>query len=162
MTSRRVWKRWPRCRWSWWPERALAETIADEPRRFSRDLRSSILDDLSADEALALFRIAQEALRNVERHSNARHVQVALICAETTVSLDVIDDGTGFVMSSTTPSFARYEKLGLMGMQERARLLGGMLAVASEPGAGTRIHVSVPLHLEHDGATNVAGSVTSA
>jgi PAS domain S-box-containing protein len=87
----------------------------------------------------ALYRIAQEALHNVVKHANARHVRIGLTASSRDVRLAVEDDGIGFD-PSTVPS----GHLGLAGMRARADKVGGTLTVTSRPGGGTRIEVSVP------------------
>jgi signal transduction histidine kinase len=98
--------------------------------------------DLSTEMKISLFRITQEALTNVIKHSAANKAKVILFYLPDGVRLEVSDDGVGFdqaVMQSTTrPSW------GLIGMQERATLLGGMFEIKSYPGSGTRIHVYIP------------------
>lgn len=98
--------------------------------------------DLSTEMKITLFRITQEALTNVIKHSAANHAKVILFYLPDGVQLEVSDDGVGFdqaVMQSTArPSW------GLIGMQERATLLGGMFEIKSNPGSGTRIHVYIP------------------
>jgi len=87
-----------------------------------------------------LYRIAQEALTNITRHAAAKHVGLHLAILPDRVQLIVQDDGRGFDLSQTWS-----DRYGLIGMNERARLLGGQLDVQSSPGAGTRIQVMVPL-----------------
>jgi signal transduction histidine kinase len=98
--------------------------------------------DLSTEMKTTLFRITQEAITNVIKHSAANQAKVILFYLPDGVRLEVSDDGVGFdqaVMQSTTrPSW------GLIGMQERATLLGGMFEIKSYPGSGTRIHVYIP------------------
>jgi two-component system sensor histidine kinase UhpB len=90
--------------------------------------------------ALALLRIGQEALHNIIRHSAANRVTVALAEDGGTAILRVVDDGNGF-----DPVEARNERtLGLTGMMERARAVGGRLIIDSAPGGGTRVEVRVP------------------
>ena len=96
---------------------------------------------LGADAELALFRIAQEALRNVERHAAARRVSARLVFGHA-VRLSVRDDGIGFTVPSAAEGVGM--NLGLLGMQERAALVGGRLRVRSAEGAGTLIHVLIP------------------
>jgi signal transduction histidine kinase len=91
---------------------------------------------------LALFRIAQEALTNVEHHAAARHVDVALRFEPEGVHLCVSDDGAGFEPPKTDTD-VRSGSLGLSGMQERAHLAGGSLEVRSSP-EGTRIEAWIP------------------
>ena len=93
------------------------------------------------DTALCLYRIAQEALSNVIKHSGARHARVELSGNEAGVSLRIVDDGAGF--DSGTPETK--EGLGLVSMRERLRLVGGAIAIDSRRSAGTRIDVHVPL-----------------
>lgn len=90
----------------------------------------------------ALFRIAQEALTNVARHAKAGLVEVVLSFERDTLSLEVKDDGVGFDAAATS---AAPTSVGLIGMRERAHLVGGALAVRSRPGEGTRLSVTVPL-----------------
>jgi signal transduction histidine kinase len=85
-----------------------------------------------------LFRIAQEALANVARHSSASQAEVSIDYGKDTVTLVIKDDGRGFDTS------APHSGLGLHSMQERAESLGGSFSVASEPGRGTRIVVALP------------------
>jgi signal transduction histidine kinase len=92
---------------------------------------------------LALFRIAQEAVTNAERHAAAGQVTVTLGFAETGIRLTVSDDGTGFEPSLVRP-VGQGQSLGLPGMGERARLIGGRLKVRSEPGHGTTVEAWVP------------------
>ena len=90
----------------------------------------------------ALFRIAQEALTNVIRHAQATAVQVRLRREPGAVSLEVRDDGVGLkALPATQPG----EHLGMFGMRERARLLGGELQVRSVPPHGTLVQVKIPL-----------------
>jgi two-component system, NarL family, sensor kinase len=89
---------------------------------------------------VALYRICQEALANVARHTGAGQVDVRLVATPEQVRLVVEDDGRGFD-ASAVPG----ERHGLVGMNERARMLGGSLEVRSSPGAGTRVEVTVPL-----------------
>ena len=86
-----------------------------------------------------LFRIAQEALTNAVRHAGARSVRIGVIHEAGTVAVLVQDDGQGFAADEATGS------IGLRGMRERARLIGGTLEVDSLAGWGTRVRVSAPL-----------------
>jgi signal transduction histidine kinase len=107
------------------------------------DIREVALD---RDRATGLFRIAQEALTNVARHAGAGHVRVALAPVPGGVELTVEDDGSGFDVDAAVQGQAGQRSgLGLLGIGERARMLGGDAAVASRPGDGTRIRVRVPV-----------------
>jgi len=95
--------------------------------------------DLGGDAQLVVYRVAQEALSNVARHSGARHVAVRLRRGDGPgVVLEVADDGRGF-------AFEEAERgLGIAGMRERALLIGGELTIESRPGHGTTVRLEVP------------------
>ncbi|HUY54612.1 MAG TPA: ATP-binding protein [Candidatus Nanopelagicaceae bacterium] len=93
--------------------------------------------DLGWDRKTDVYRIVQEALRNVERHASASHVAVHLSFAKRTVRVKVQDDGCGFRVDTTVPG------LGLRGMSERATLAQGRLEVNSVPGQGTTVHLTM-------------------
>jgi PAS domain S-box-containing protein len=157
--------------------REQIDSILEGVRRFSQDLRPSILDDLgllpalewlasdltdhfgisigvavlgserrfSSEVELLLFRIAQEALRNVWRHSQASRAWVTVEFNEGKTVLTIRDNGKGFELPKRVSDLASAGKLGLAGMEERARLLGGRLTLRSELGRGTTITVEVPI-----------------
>jgi signal transduction histidine kinase len=100
-----------------------------------------MLSQVPDETALCLYRIAQEALSNVIKHSGARHARVELSGDEGGVSLRIVDDGAGFDCGT----FESKEGLGLVSMRERLRLAGGAIAIDSRPSGGTRIDVHVPL-----------------
>jgi PAS domain S-box-containing protein len=100
---------------------------------------------LSSELAIACFRVVQEALTNVARHSAARHVRIELSQSESGVDLVVRDDGVGFDVPTIQAQAAQRGSLGLLGMRERIQILGGSLEVESEPGRGTRIRAAFPL-----------------
>lgn len=101
--------------------------------------------DLPARTQLLLWRIAQEALNNAARHAHATETVVALSEEAHRIRLRVQDDGQGFDVARAMRQLPRQEKLGIVGMQERARLAGGSLAIDSAPGAGTSVTVTVAL-----------------
>ena len=90
----------------------------------------------------ALFRITQEALNNIVKHSGARHAWVRLRYDDRKVELAVEDDGCGF--DTAARAGGDRPAWGLLGMQERAHMLGGSLVVESKSGAGTTIVVEIP------------------
>lgn len=92
--------------------------------------------------AECLFRVTQEALRNVAKHANAMHVSLSLAYVDNRVLLHIEDDGRGFTRQEV-PGVER--GLGLVSMGERVRLLEGTLTLTSDPGRGTRLSVSIPL-----------------
>jgi two-component system NarL family sensor kinase len=89
---------------------------------------------------MGLYRIAQEALTNATRHASAHNITLQLVMLHSSVRLTIKDDGKGFDYAQVSEG-----RFGLVGMNERARLLGGTLDLKSSPGAGTRIVVTVPL-----------------
>jgi PAS domain S-box-containing protein len=93
------------------------------------------------DTALCLYRIVQEALRNVVKHSGAQHAGVELSGTADAIRLRIVDDGIGFAPGSVDGKCG----LGLVGMRERLHLVHGEITIDSRPSAGTRIDVRVPL-----------------
>jgi two-component system sensor kinase len=89
----------------------------------------------------AIFRIVQEALTNVGRHSGAAHASILLASSDDSLRVVVEDDGVGFDMGL----IGQGESLGLIGMRERTQLIGGRLTVDSKPGHGTTVMVEVPV-----------------
>lgn len=92
--------------------------------------------------AAVLYRVAQEALRNVVLHAEARSVQLTLTLHDDVAMLVVEDDGRGFVVDEAEK---RRPGMGLFAMRERASLVNGRVAIASTPGSGTRITAEVPV-----------------
>ncbi len=106
--------------------------ISGQPRR------------LPIETELAVFRIGQAALHNVELHAAADAVVIELTFEPDRVRLEITDDGSGFEPPRHLSELATASKLGLLGMHERAQLVGGMLQILSRPGAGTRVLLDVP------------------
>ena len=157
--------------------RIAAEDVANELRRFSRDLRPSVLDDLGISAAirseaesleqragiavqvnvdgrggrlgqeveLALLRITQEAVRNIEQHSHASNVVIGLEFGPNRVGLIIHDDGVGVDPKPTVSSLLSGNHLGFVGMQERARLVGGKLDLTVPDDGGLTIEVVIPV-----------------
>ncbi len=94
---------------------------------------------LPAEVEISLYRIAQEALNNVVRHARASRAEVLIAFSPQEVRLEICDDGIGFQMPRNPADFARQGHFGLLGMRERAELIGARLEVDSVPGNGTRI-----------------------
>jgi signal transduction histidine kinase len=153
--------------------RRITAAALEEVRRLARGLRPSVLDDHGLTAALeryvadyslshaieveveapdldrwrmpgevetALYRIAQEALTNTARHAGAKRARIVVEREPGFVQLEVSDDGRG--LADQEPDSGT--RLGLSGMQERAALLNGSVAVESDPGKGTRIRVRIP------------------
>jgi two-component system sensor histidine kinase UhpB len=94
---------------------------------------------------LALYRIAQEALNNVVRHARAGRAELCITFDEQEICLEVNDDGVGFEMPKSPTDFAPSGHFGLVGIRERAELIGARLEVRSEAGEGTRLSVRLPV-----------------
>jgi two-component system NarL family sensor kinase len=120
---------------------ALAETWNSAKEGLQVDAKVSTGNHpLPARIETGLFRIAQEALNNIVQHAQAKHATLQLVTQPDRVTLTIQDDGHGFDPSTIPPG--RY---GLIGLNERARLLGGSLLLHSSPGKGTVIKVMVPI-----------------
>jgi signal transduction histidine kinase len=154
--------------------KALAVKTLEEVHRLILDLRPAVLDDLGLFSALrwyaerqlasrgiavrceiqalerrlppeveiALFRIGQETMNNIARHAQAESVLIQLALDARELRTEFEDDGRGFDPSSSPQDRPHY---GLMGIRERAELLGGCAVIDSAPGKGTRVRVTVPL-----------------
>ncbi|MCA1552924.1 MAG: GAF domain-containing sensor histidine kinase [Chloroflexi bacterium] len=151
---------------------ALTRANLEEARRSVLDLRAAPLEGRTLAEALStlaeehaskwnvptqveviggsrplpvrveagLYRVAQEALTNVVRHAQATALTIQLVLTPERVTLTIEDDGRGF-----EPSQIPKDRFGLLGLNERVKLLGGQLKLRSQPGAGTRLEVTIPL-----------------
>jgi signal transduction histidine kinase len=108
---------------------------------------------LRPDAAIALFRIAQEALNNVAKHAAAKHATVSLEKEDGAIVLRISDDGRGF---SVPERLAHSTRWGMTTMQERAAALGGRLSVDSAPGRGTKVSAAVPAALAASAAGDAA------
>ncbi|MFC4524993.1 sensor histidine kinase, partial [Cupriavidus pinatubonensis] len=123
---------------------AIEWLAADFSSRYGLPVSVDGVDaDVPEQTAIAMFRIVQEALSNVVRHADATVVGVSLAQADGQIELRVQDNGGGWDKkpAGTEPR----KSLGLLGIRERARLLGGAVEVDSEPGKGFRLTVKIPL-----------------
>ena len=93
---------------------------------------------------LALYRIAQEALHNVGKHAGASCVNMLLQFEPNLVELVIEDDGRGFAVPESPAEITGSGHFGLLGIQERAEMMGARLLIESEPGEGTRLTISLP------------------
>jgi len=157
--------------------KALAVRTLEEVHRLILDLRPAVLDDLGLFSALrwyaerylagrglavrceigelerrlppeiaiALFRIGQEAMNNVLRHARADSVLIQLAVEDDELRVEIEDDGQGFDPKLAPADRPHY---GLLGIRERAELLGGTAVIESSPGNGTRVEVRVPIPAE--------------
>lgn len=128
---------------------AALEVLTRETNQASRITvrfhREGVEQRLSPTEELTLYRMAQEALSNVMRHSRAGRATLSLQFTPRTISLEVTDDGQGFEVPDSPAEFAHHGHFGLLGLHERAELIGAHLQLVSKPGHGTRLTVSLPL-----------------
>ena len=99
---------------------------------------------LPADLELAVYRLVQAGLKNVEQHAQASRVRVQIGFEEEAVRVVIEDDGVGFVVPNSPDELARQGHFGLLGMRERATLFGGWLNLSSQPGRGTRLEAYLP------------------
>jgi signal transduction histidine kinase len=157
--------------------RTLADSSVNSIRNIALLLRPSMLDDLGLIPALewqarevsrrsgikvkvtdenvpeslpdavrtGIYRIVQEALHNIARHSGAKNANITVRHEQDSIVLSVEDDGSGFDPKRT-------RGLGLVGMEERVKQLGGRMDVQSSPGKGTRLRVTLPLESQGPGA----------
>jgi len=132
---------------------AALKGLCSEFRKY-HDLKVSLITDnvpveIPSETALCVFRITQEALQNVRKHSHARSAEVRVEGVEGTIRLSVSDQGKGFDASRSL----RGGGIGIRSMEERVRLVNGQLEVHSKPGSGTTIEAWVPVGVSgSDGA----------
>jgi signal transduction histidine kinase len=153
--------------------RAIVERTVDELRRIVAALSPAVLERLGLEPAVrhlaarfgklklasvrtrisvpsaglsretqeVIYRVAQECLQNIAKHSQATHVNLSLLTADKNIRLSVADNGAGFCAET---ALRKPMSFGLVGMRERAALLGGTLAVRSVPGKGTTVVLELP------------------
>ena len=124
--------------------RDLCDSLDESGLLHVRCRLSEVEAQLPADYKLPLFRCAQEALHNVIKHSGSPQAEVRLYCRRQTVCLEISDQGRGFDPQNTQETSHGGRYLGLLGMRERMRLIGGSLLVESSP-KGTTIKAEVPV-----------------
>lgn len=165
--------------------RQMIQQAIDEIRRLSRALRPHYLEDLglvpglealaqelgahvsvsgtpevlTPDQDLVVYRVAQEAVNNARRHARAGSIDVDLEFAAASFTLRVCDDGIGFTVPAHMEDLTRDGHFGLMGMRERADLVGGTLTVLSAPIRGTVVQLTLPL-TSSAGETEVGPTVS--
>src|SRR5262249_23525028 len=122
---------------------ALCEEFARQ-KSLQIDFEHDEIPDLPSEVTTCLYRVAQEAMRNAEKHSGCRRIRVALAARPQSIGLCVSDSGRGFVVAAPEG----VSGLGLVSMDERVRSVGGTLVVRSAIDEGTRIEVTIPLPQE--------------
>jgi two-component system NarL family sensor kinase len=109
----------------------------------------AISDDynyMEEQKEIILFRILQEAVKNIIRHAQAKTINITLDCRKDTIDMLIQDDGKGFLPESIIGSSTNYAHAGgISNMQARSFLIGGQFSIKSGPGNGTLVHISVPL-----------------
>jgi signal transduction histidine kinase len=126
---------------------ALEQLVVELEERSAVDIDLQVAGAsrrLPIDKELAVFRIGQAALHNVERHADADTITIELIFEPEKIRLEISDDGCGFEVPDSLSQILETGKLGIVGMHERAELAGGNLEIRSEPGKGTRVSLEVP------------------
>jgi signal transduction histidine kinase len=121
--------------------RSLCKEVSQAHQLKVDFLADNLLAAIPPDTALCLYRVVQEALRNVVRHSGAQRAEVHLQQSDDAISLRIVDAGSGFDAASLEGEHG----LGFISMRERLRLVGGKIDIDSQPSRGTRIVVSAPL-----------------
>ena len=114
-------------------------------------------ESLPVEVELGMFRILQESLSNVARHSHAKAATVDLTIGDDAVTLQVADNGVGFEVPERLGQLTRTNHFGLAGIQQRVSALGGDIQIESEPGLGTRLTVRVPLRITRRSEQAIAG-----
>lgn len=131
-------------------ELGLISALRQEVEKFNLETNTSCqfqvegtLIELSSTREAAIYRVAQEALNNIRKHADAAEANIQLRFEPDTVSVRISDNGKGFKLDETNNGVL-VGHLGLLGMKERAEMLGGKLSVSSEPGNGTSIILTFP------------------
>jgi signal transduction histidine kinase len=131
--------------------RPLGEILHREVDNFSERTEISATleirgdpDSLSSAQRITVFRAIQEALANVREHSGASSVEVRLRARRSAIDVQIVDDGTGFEVERALAKAAQRGRLGLVGMAERVRMLGGTFDVESRPGGPTALKFTLP------------------
>ncbi|MGA2228111.1 MAG: ATP-binding protein [Syntrophobacteraceae bacterium] len=115
-------------------------------RGMTRDIKSGdVLDAIPNDIALCLYRIIQEGLRNIAKHAKTNEACIVLDGLDGAVTLLIQDPGIGFDLKEVKGQLG----IGLTGMKERVRLVGGTMSLRSQPGEGTEIQISIPFGGKH-------------
>jgi len=133
---------------------AAIKWLAEEIHKLSGieiQVKTDIIPLLPPETQLVLFRIVQESINNVHRHSRASEVSITVECQGDEVRVTISDNGKGFKLPRQLSEFAGQGKLGLTGMEERVQLIGGELEVSSLEGKGTTIIVEAPTRLYNQG-----------
>jgi signal transduction histidine kinase len=105
---------------------------------------SGDVDSLTESQQIALLSLVRESLANVRQHSDAEHVAITVSVGNALITAEITDDGSGFEVQEIGTRAAASGHLGLIGMRERMRMLGGDTTISSAPGGPTRVSASLP------------------
>ena len=119
-----------------WYAREVSRSSETEVEVKAENVSENLPDPLM----VCIYRVVQEAVNNAQRHAHAKNVTVELKETDTSVQVQIKDDGSGF-------DGKRTRGIGLLGMEERVKRLGGTITIESQPGAGTTIRAELPLHV---------------
>jgi two-component system, NarL family, sensor histidine kinase DegS len=122
----------------------IAEQLESDLDITARVETKGMEQTLPPESQILLFRIAQEALNNIRKHARASNVTIRLEGGDKGIKMTVSDDGQGFTATGKIDRMVRAGQLGLMGMQERAKLLNGTMQIKSAMGRGTEVTVTLP------------------
>ncbi len=126
----------------------LVEVVQEETTRFTATTDIPCMTQLASlahtppSLCVQVLRVIREGLTNIARHAQARQVEIRVSIAGTALQVEICDDGVGFDPATIKPEKGHY---GLLGLRERARLIGGHLAIVSHPGQGTSLCLQIPL-----------------
>jgi signal transduction histidine kinase/YHS domain-containing protein len=137
--------------------------LADDIDDFVVDIKVEGLERrLEEAQELTLFRSAQEAIRNAQKHSQAGHITVTVRYQPTEVTLDIIDNGIGFSKPEKLETLAEAGHYGMVGIAERVRSLDGTLNIKSAPKQGVHLHIALPVSSSFQPTETVRDPVCSA
>ena len=125
--------------------RAATETFAARTGIRATCTASGAVVRLPPETEFAFFRIAQESLTNVERHAGARSVQVRLAFGPRRITLQIRDDGAGISTATAEADLLRAGKFGIVGMRERAALVGAAFRIQARRGGGCSVDAALPV-----------------
>ncbi len=121
--------------------RNLAESLATRTGLSLDVSMPEHLEDINPTLEQCIYRVAQEAITNVDRHAQANHLSIHLDRENQHLSLTIADNGQGFWVDEVKSN----NRFGLKGMRERAEMIGGTISIASEPGEGTKVQLVIPI-----------------
>jgi signal transduction histidine kinase len=122
----------------------VAQTFTQRTGIAPRTTVSGDIESLTDSQQIALLSLVRESLTNVRQHSDATHVEISIAAGEETITVEIRDDGSGFDPEITGPRAAQSGHLGLVGMRERMRMLGGRTEIRSAPGGPTVVSAVLP------------------